>query len=99
MWMLLYALFTVASAAVVSCVPAVKRLFLLGDSTMMPAQGELVGWGDHAATALANLGVHVKVENEAVLGMSVRTATEQGKISNVAGQVTHGDVVLFEYGR
>ena len=74
-------------------------LYLIGDSTMMPPQGDIVGWGAYAEPALADVGIHFSVNNEAVSGTSARTTFEQGKFQMVASQVASGDYVLIELGR
>lgn len=88
------------AAEAVDRVPAVCRLFLIGDSTVRNGRGDgagsLWGWGDF-------LGEHfdsnrVQVINRALGGRSSRTFLTEGLWGKVRAELRPGDLVLMQFG-
>lgn len=77
--------------------PAKKRVFLIGDSTMADNKNDMaVGWGVPFPTYCDT--TRVIVLNKARGGRSTRTFTKEGLWDNVKSQIQPGDFVLIQFG-
>ncbi len=77
--------------------PAKKKVFLIGDSTMADNKNEMaVGWG----VAFPNYcdTTRVTIINKARGGRSTRTFTKEGLWDAVKNQLQPGDFVLMQFG-
>ncbi|WP_281228669.1 rhamnogalacturonan acetylesterase [Flavobacterium aquiphilum] len=77
--------------------PAKKRIFLIGDSTMADNKNEnAVGWGVAFPTYCDT--TRVIVLNKARGGRSTRTFTKEGLWDAVKNQIQPGDFILIQFG-
>jgi len=74
----------------------VRRVFLIGDSTVKNGTKGQQGWGDPLA-ALVDRS-RFRVENRARGGRSSRTDMSEGLWDKVAAELRPGDVVLIQFG-
>lgn len=73
-------------------------IVMIGDSTMAPDYGNVLGWGQKLQDALKAQGVTATVVNKAVPGSTAKSWTEQGLFKQAASLVNSGTFVFIELG-
>lgn len=75
---------------------AKPTLYIIGDSTVAPNSGQIVGWGNPIIAMFDS--TRIKVINRARGGRSCRTFFTEGLWQNVLDEIKPGDYILMGFG-
>ena len=76
--------------------PVKKKVFIIGDSTVAPGDGKIVGWGRELPRYLDTS--RVTIFNKARGGRSSRSFLYEGLWDEVLSQLNKGDFLLIQFG-